>query len=263
MMGSVDLVRAEIIGDGPPVLVLPGFGMTGWLFRGPAERLKDRARFVLVDNRGTGRSPGNGEDYSLTDLAEDALKLMTHLGFDRFAVIGISMGGLIAQCLYKQAPDRVTGMALLCTLGPGPDYQSPPTFEESDLRRLYKGDRETAVRGMVKATVHPRVFQEDPELVETIVDHRLANLVSVDELIRQQRAVLPFLRDSQMETVIECPLLIMSGLEDRVVPVENTRLLAARHPNTETAFFEESDHFFFLEKEEQVTRVLAHFLERL
>lgn len=261
-LAATQQLHYEIVGQGHPWLVLPGFGMTNWLFRELAERLKGCGQFILIDNRGTGANPPSESDYLLDDLATDALKLADDLGFDRFGVIGISMGGIIAQTLYQRQPERITKMVLMCSLGPGEAYVPPPTFDEDALRDLYSGEIEPIVRSMVSATVHPSLAVRDPQRIDQIVQQRLAHRVPVMELIRQQRAVLPFFASREAESPINCPLLVMTGAQDRVVPLANAQRLAEQHPHAELAIFPDSDHLFFLERPAEVAARLSRFLEQ-
>jgi pimeloyl-ACP methyl ester carboxylesterase len=259
---NTHLLSHQVIGAGHPYLVLPGFGMTNWLFREIAERLSHLAQFILIDNRGTGANPPSTGDYNLRGLAEDALQLADQLDLERFGVIGISMGGIISQELFHRQPERISRMVFMCTLGPGNAYLPPPTFEEAALRELYSGDIEPIVRSMVTATVHPSLAQRNPERIEHIVQQRLANRVPVEELIRQQRAVMPFFKSENLEQTIDCPLLILTGEQDRVVPLANAQRLAASHPQTQLTVFPKSDHLFFLERPREVAQRLSIFLEQ-
>lgn len=98
----------------PPVICLNSLGTDLRLWDDVAGRLADRWRVILSDKRGHGLSTGT-TPFSIDDLAVDVLALADHLGLKRFAVIGLSIGGLIAQALALMAPDRVAALVLTNT----------------------------------------------------------------------------------------------------------------------------------------------------
>lgn len=97
-----------------PVICLNSLGTDLRLWDDVAGRLADRWRVILCDKRGHGLSKGTAP-FSIDDLATDVLGLADHLGLKRFAVVGLSIGGLIAQTLAFAAPDRVAALVLTNT----------------------------------------------------------------------------------------------------------------------------------------------------
>jgi len=74
-------------------------------------------RVVALDQRGHGAGIRAGSPYKLEDCADDVAALATTLGIDRFVAVGYSMGGIIAQLLYRRHPQRLSGLVLCCTAG--------------------------------------------------------------------------------------------------------------------------------------------------
>lgn len=103
----------EVYGEGPPVLCIHGFASSGkvnWLDTGWVETLTGAGyQAITLDNRGHGASdkPHDPELYYPTDMAEDALALLDHLGIARAVVLGYSMGARIAAFLAFSHPERV------------------------------------------------------------------------------------------------------------------------------------------------------------
>src|SRR5947207_59850 len=129
---GVDLcVRTSGVPGDPAILLLAGMAssMDGW----PDEfcaRLAEHGRFVIrCDQRDTGRSvsyPPGAPEYTFRDLAADALGLLDSFGIEKAHLVGISMGGGLAQVLAVEHPDRVASLTLLSTSpGPGPDSGLP------------------------------------------------------------------------------------------------------------------------------------------
>src|SRR5436190_22870640 len=100
---------------GDPLLLVMGLGVDahGWEFQVPA--LAARHRVILVDNRGVGRSGKPRGPYTTAMMAEDARAVLDGLGVARAHVVGLSMGGMIAQELALAHPDRVGALVLAAT----------------------------------------------------------------------------------------------------------------------------------------------------
>ncbi|ODT49834.1 alpha/beta hydrolase [Devosia sp. 63-57] len=131
--GDVELAY-EVAGNGPPVLCIHGFASSGkvnWIDTGWVETLTGAGyQAITLDNRGHGLSdkPHDPEDYYPAQMANDALALLDHLGIERAAVLGYSMGARVAAFLTYDHPDRVVaaifggmGMNLINGLTDGND----------------------------------------------------------------------------------------------------------------------------------------------
>ncbi len=114
---SVSLAhRVEGPSDAPTVLLLPSLGTTGDMWDALAADLAPQHRVVRPDTRGHGGSPVPPGPYTVAELAQDVLALADDLGADRFAVVGLSLGGAIGQTLAWTAPERLTSLVLCCTV---------------------------------------------------------------------------------------------------------------------------------------------------
>jgi 3-oxoadipate enol-lactonase len=97
----------------PTVLLLHGIGMTADLnWAGSFATLRKRFRVVAPDLLGHGRSGGPAPDFRLEDCADDVAELANALGIERFIATGYSMGGLIAQLLWRRHPELTSGVVL-------------------------------------------------------------------------------------------------------------------------------------------------------
>lgn len=102
--------------NAPALMLLHGLGASGALNWFPVfEVLNKHFRVIAPDHRGHGRTPSGTERFSLDASAGDALALADALGLDRFLVVGYSMGGPIAQLMWRAQPQRVNGLVLAAT----------------------------------------------------------------------------------------------------------------------------------------------------
>ena len=251
----------SMLGDGIPVLCLSGFGCTHEIFHSLCIELGDKYQFILPNNRGMGESPPATQPYLLDDLAQDALDIMDELNIEYFHLIGISMGGFIAQLLALKAPLRVKKLALLCTSSSAPefsDYFQP--LENSALEKFYKLPIDFQATSSTDATVHPTLKEKFPKNYKKILDMRLNNPVCPNQAMYQNIAVTKFLSTPIDLKKIKNETLILSGGQDRFVVRKNSELLAEYIPDSRLEFIDETDHFFFMERPDLVGSALDRFL---
>ncbi len=248
------------VGEGFPLICLPGFGSANWVFAKMAEGLADTFTVVMPDNRGMGRSPPSTAPYSINDLALDALQVMDERGFERFGVIGLSMGGFIAQILTLTAPKRVAGLALLCTTSSGPEFEGHfPLMPEDQLRAIYTLDPLARARLALDASLVPFLQTRYQTIYDYLIQMRTTLPENPAEVFLQYSAVASFMKQPLPLERIRCPVLVLSGDKDILVPPENAHLLVKKIPGARLHFIPETDHLFFLEKAPDVADLLKAF----
>src|SRR2546429_5582948 len=114
-------INAVVGGSGPPVLMLPGYPQTHVMWHKVAPGLAERFTVVAADLRGYGDSskPPDGPNhanYSKRAMARDQVEVMTHLGFEKFAVVGHDKGSGVASRISLDFPEKVTKLAVFDTL---------------------------------------------------------------------------------------------------------------------------------------------------
>ena len=253
-------LHAVIHGTGQPVLCLSGFGCSNYNFELLKDTLGHFFQCVLVDNRGMGKSEGPLQEYDIIDLAREARQFMQQLGHSRYHVIGISMGGFIAQALTLEFSQEVISLSLLCTTSGAGDFIELPKITEEALIAFNQLDKRARARYGIKTTVHPSLENENPTLFDWLVDLRANNTAELQQILLQKRAVDRFLSRSWPLESINRPALIMSGEEDRFVSPQNSQKLHKIIPNSRLATFPRTDHLFFFENSKDVSQHIISFL---
>ena len=106
----------EVSGEGTPVLLIMGFGFSGKAWRPQVTALEKQHQVAWFDNRGVGQSDTRGRSYTMGDLADDAAALLDHLKWTAAHVVGVSMGGMIAQELSLRHTARIKSLTLIATM---------------------------------------------------------------------------------------------------------------------------------------------------
>ena len=212
------LLAAERLGSGPPFLMVHGFTGAKEDFADHAPRFGEHAEVVLFDHRGHGGSdkPEEVGAYSLDRLAADTFAVADAVGFERFTLLGHSMGGMVARRLVLAHPGRVSALILLAT-SPGPPDGIDP--DEADFAaEVALTDGMTVLRRLLDevkvlgSEADERVRRERPGYIE-FADRKWADVAPAGyaalarEITRQpdQREAL---------RTLSCPTLVVVGEQD-------------------------------------------------
>jgi len=234
-VGDIDLVVAEAGAGGRPLLLLHGFtgakeDFTEWL-----DRLAARGwHAVAPDHRGHGRSakPASDDAYSFAILADDARGLADALGWERFVLLGHSMGGMVAQLMAIKAPERLTGLVLMDTChGPvaGLDAAALATAVAIARDRGMDGlaDLMAGVESPLVTPAHRRLLDERPGYAE-FGDAKLR--ATSPHLYAAMTALFvdsPDRLDELRGLPAGLPALVMVGDQDRPFIAASKRMAAA------------------------------------
>ncbi len=252
----------RVSGKGEPVVLIGGFGMTkeGWADQ--LVPLEERFQVITFDNRGAGESTVPVEPFTIDDMADDTVGLLDYLGIDAAYFFGVSMGGLIAQMLALDYPDRVRKAVLGCTSHGGRHAVQPkPEVMEVLASVAAVGvSAEEAARRRLPILFSDRFLREEPGKVETFVERSIRYQPTPQGATGQMRA-LSFFNVKRRLGEIRCPVLVMTGSEDRMMPPENAGLLVEGISGAELYIVKGAGHSFFLESPEVVIRVLIDFFK--
>ena len=241
-MSTLHVVRR---GSGEPILLAQGLGgnVEHW---GDAflDRLAARLEVIAYDHRGVGRSPGGPDPFSIADLADDAAGLLDHLGLERAHVLGLSMGGMVAQELALRHPERVRTLTLAGTFAGGESALGtyPPAVQAIARPLLRGGSPPAALAGLVAQQARQWGVARDESALRTVLA-QLAAVGGHDTLARLGQ--------------VATPTLVLHGERDPAVPVANARILADAIPGARLEVLPGAGHIPFWQQPERCARLVA------
>jgi pimeloyl-ACP methyl ester carboxylesterase len=256
---GIDLHYVES-GRGDPLLLIMGFGgdHLAWALQVPA--FSERYRVITFDNRGAGQSSVPDEPYSTHMMAQDAVGLLDALGVERAHVLGVSMGGMIAQELALNHSGRVRSLQLHCTYARPDGYML--SLMDAWRRVRLKATPEEWLRTIALWLFAPVTFTERPEFVEAIVQMGLVNPhpFSLTGFQRQGDAVRGHDALARLPR-LTCPTLVSVAEDDILVPPRFARELVATIPGAKLQIVDRAAHGYFWERPDVFNRMCLEFLE--
>jgi 3-oxoadipate enol-lactonase len=243
-------------GEGEPLLLIPGLGGHSLHWGEPfVAELERDFEVVLYDQRGAGRSAAFDGDLTTAGLAADALALLDALGLGRVHVLGISMGGMVAQELALAAPERVASLTLGCTSCGG--TQSRPTDQEV-IRALtaavFSGDREHVLRTGFELVVSG-AYAADPAHYPAFADAARQYPADIPLLMSQQAAVVAHDTYARLRG-LRVPTLVVHGTADRMLAAVNGDLVASLIPGARLELLDGVGHLFFWEQPQRSAQLV-------
>ena len=254
-VGDIEL-SYERGGSGPPLLAIMGMSGTALHWGEPfLEALRESFEVIVYDHRGIGDSTRLEGELTISGLAEDAHGLLEALEIDSAHVLGISMGGMIAQELALAHPESVRTLTLGCTYcgGEGSSHAAPEILQRL-FEAISSGDRERAIRTGWEINVSAaKAADDDAYAVFLEIAQRRA--VAVPVVMAQAQAVLAHDTRDRLAG-LRMPTLVIHGTEDQMLPVQNGRMIASLIPGAQLEILDGVGHLFFWERPERSAELI-------
>jgi len=264
MEGTADIQGVNLHysygGTGEPVLLISGLGASAETWARQLPAFEARHMVVRFDNRGAGRSDTPEGPYSIRDMAAEAVQLLDALDIPAAHIVGSSMGGMIAQEVAIQYPDKSLSLTLIATQCGGPHAfvaapESAAALEE--LATLDMTPQERA-RGWVPYTLSTSFRESSPDLVEEYTRVTAVYPPSTEGLRAQWAALMSYDSWERLES-ITAPTLILQGSADLLVPMENADVLGVRIPNSRVEILDGVGHSVAFEAADEVNPLMLEF----
>ncbi len=251
----------EGVGEGEPLILIPGFAAGRWIWFKQIVPLSSQFRVISFDPRGVGRSQFDSEPVTIRQMADDVAALLHGLGIDCAHILGASFGGFVAQEFALAYPEMTRTLLLCCTSFGGANHVAPSMETLAALASTNGFNTEERIRRNLLPAFSPAFAREHSGEIEEIVRLRLENPVIEEAYRAQLSAAVGFNAESRVK-VIQAPTLVLSGGADAVVPAQNSRNLAAKIPDAQLTIVEGGSHLFFVEQPEEFNRIVVEFLKK-
>lgn len=249
----------EIEGDGEPVVLIPGFAAGRWIWFKQTADLSRNFRVIIFDPRGVSASDKPEGSQTIGLLADDVAHLLQTIGVESAYIVGASFGGFVAQEFALKYPSMTRKLVLCCTSFGGPNHVVPAPETLQALASTKGLNSEERMRANLLLAFTPEYVRTQVAEVDHVVHLRATNQVPEHIYLSQLQAAVSFNAESRLEQ-INCPTLVLSGDADVIVPVQNSRNLAAKIPRARLHIIEGGSHTFFIEQAEEFNRVVKEFL---
>jgi len=249
--------------DEPLLLVMGLGGPMTWWHQDFCELLASKGFFVIrYDNRDTGRSTRirarvsraqlfaaflgrrTGAPYSMSDMASDALGLLDHLGLDRAHVVGVSMGGMIAQTLAIEHPERVSSLtSIMATTGKrSVGWQDPALLPRLFERRATTREEYVDAAAAFWKLIGSPGYPEPDDMVREKAGETFERGLNPGGVLRQILAILTQPNRTVSLRSMRVPVLVIHGMADRMVHVSGGRATSTATPGSELLLIDGMGH---------------------
>jgi 3-oxoadipate enol-lactonase len=243
-------------GDGDAILLINGLSspLDTW-FR-LTRHLRSHFRVLMYDNRGVGRTGVPEGPYSVEQMAGDAAAVLTSAGVASAHVLGLSMGGFIAQEMTLNEPDLVRSLVLAST------HVGIPHAVDADpeVAAILGSAAQLPTRERMVA-LEPLLYAEGTSQVEIHLDHGMRESRPTEEsgYLNQLLGSSTWERLADLSQ-IDVPTLVLHGGADRLVPPRYARILADAIPSARLEFLDGAGHEIFTDCENDAARAVIEFL---
>ncbi|SFN79023.1 Pimeloyl-ACP methyl ester carboxylesterase [Bradyrhizobium sp. Rc3b] len=244
----------QVSGEGAPLVFLHGFTTTAEFWREQVEAFSVRHQMIRINLPGHGRSP-SPEDraYTIEAFVEDVHRVYRELAIDSAALVGLSMGGTVAQTFALTYPERVRALVLV---GATPHGLGADVNVDNVLKAI---EHLGVVAASQKVIERSFGFDASPALV----DFAKNEVAQTPAFVARQAIASLNASDSRARLgEIHVPTLVVVGEEDIITPPDESQALAEGIPDSLLAIISRAGHFPMLERPERFNPLLSDFLLR-
>ncbi|MBZ5551489.1 MAG: alpha/beta hydrolase [Acidobacteriia bacterium] len=247
-------------GAGEPLVLIQGLSYATPMWHWQVAGLKGYFRVITFDNRGSGQSAKPDIPYSMKMFADDAVGLLDALKIPQTSVLGISMGGIIAQEVALSHPDRVTHLILCSTLYGGATAAQPDPETLAYLAEYQESVSDEISRLEIAYGTAPGFAERHPDRVAALVEFKRQSRPPRFAYFRQLLSAVGYVSEDRLPS-LRIPTLIIAGSEDRIISPDNSRRLHQMIPNSRLKVFANAGHHVPIEYPEEFNQAVIEFLD--
>ena len=246
----------EIHGVGFPFILITGLaGDVNWWNLEDIKKYSKHFKTIIFDNRGAGRTDKPNMSYSMNLFASDVLGLMDALDIEKAHILGSSLGGMIAQELAINHPEKVEKL-ILCSTHCGGSKMIKPSQEVLEMMTSSKQD---LIDGIISLCFTEKYINNNPKEISKFKSQISKTRILPKSYILQLQTVNNFDTYSRLKR-IKTPTLIIHGKKDLLVPAANAEILKQEIPNAKKILLDEFAHWPFFPKNRKLTNIIIEFL---
>lgn len=247
----------EESGTGEPLLLIQGLGFSCDMWFRVVPKFETAYRVLRYDARGVGRSSVPEGPYSIEQMARDAAAVLDAAGVAEAHVLGVSLGGIVAQELALSAPGRLRTLTLVATHPGGADVVPPDPEVLAMLQNRHALEPEAAIRAGVPAGYHPST---PADVIDEDVRRRLALPTGADGYLAQLTGGLAYGGALSRLPALRVPVLVLTGADDRTIPVTNSHVIAEAIPHSRLVVLDDTGHVVFSERPDELVDTVVRFM---
>lgn len=249
-------------GEGAPLLMIMGLSGSSKAWSRLLPHVAAGHEAIVMDNRGTGDSDPVTSPLRMADMVGDALAVLDAAGHGSAHVIGVSMGGMVAQHLALDHRERVRSLILGCTSAGGSHRAQPPwRLLAATAMRPFVGPGDTWPV-IAPALYAQRTRDERPERILEDLAVRTADATSLRTTLGQMAAIARHDTRGRLHELAGLATTVIHGEEDALVPLSRGRRVAAAIPGAELVTLPGCGHMMTTDAESQVAAAVLGHLEQ-
>lgn len=248
----------ETCGQGENLLLLPGLASGNWIWWQNIEAFSQNFHLIMPELRGSGRSDKPDEFYSIDHFSQDIEIVLQALNIDQTHVLGVSMGGFVAQDIAVSRPHLIDKLVLVSTSLGGQCQQGPEGKVLSRMIRPHGKSRRERFFDGFKLNFSSDFLHRNDEILQEIIDWRLKYPQPEFAYYRQLLAGNAY-HGAEAACHIGAETLLCSAKDDAIIPPQNAHALAAAITRSKLFFFP-GHHMFFFEYANLFNAAVLEFL---
>lgn len=249
------------VGSGIPILFIHGYPLNRRMWQPQLASLAPEAHLIAPDLRGHGDSTPTKGIYTMDLLAEDCARLLDHMNIhEKVVLCGLSMGGYISFSFARKYPERLTGLILTATRA-APDTEEGKLNRQRSIEIVKEHGIDPIIETMLQRILSPKTIRDNPELVQTV--REIMKRTSTEAVLGDLQGMMersdsrPFLKQ------ITVPTLIIHGMDDILIPIEEAKVMQKAIPNCQLILIEHAAHLPNLEASERFNQAVLAFIKNL
>jgi 3-oxoadipate enol-lactonase len=251
---SVGDMKVRVSGAGFPLVLVHGFTTTSEFWKEQVDAFSNSYQVIRPNLPGHGISPSRAaRAYTVDAFVDDLAQLTRHFSLSRFALVGLSMGGVVSQLFALKYPELLQALVFVDTTahGLGRDVQAEHVL--AAIERI----------GIARASEDVVAHSFGPGAPQALVDWAKREVIQTPEFVARAAVVSLGQSDTRAQLHrITTPTLVIVGEEDIILPPAESRVLHDEIPNSILTVIEKSGHFPMLEQPHEFNRVLRTFLDQ-